>query len=79
MKKVNKDDNLGMSMGLVGSSSAESDPATTCQIAGLGTPRARATEPGRGSNLRLVYTQLEKRPAAEGEKSADVHLEGGAS
>ena len=47
----------GVSMDLVGSSSAESDLAITWQIARLRTPRARATEPDRGPNLRLAYAR----------------------
>ena len=38
-------------MGLVGYGSVESDPVITCQLAQLCTPRARATEPGRGQKL----------------------------
>ena len=43
---------FGAFMGLIGSSSAESDPVVTCQLARLRTLRARATKPGRGPNLR---------------------------
>ena len=53
----------------------------TCQIERLRTPRARATEPGRGPNLRREYTRVpclprsrkrEEEPAARREKLADM-------
>ena len=72
---------VGVSMVLRGSGSAESDAVITCQLVRLGTPKARATEPSRGPNLRLVYTrppcvlrgrEREERPAARRETVSDV-------
>ena len=69
-------------MNLLGSASAESDPVKTSQLARLRFPRAHATEPGRGPNLRLVYTRApcappsgeqEKRHAAGRENLANAH------
>ena len=40
---------------LLGSSSAESNPVSTCQISRFGPPRARATEPARDPACAVVY------------------------
>ena len=76
-----KNTELWFSIVLRGSGSAKSDHAITCHFARLLTPRARATEPGRGPTWRLVCRwppcvhhsrEGEKKPAAGTEKVADV-------
>ena len=46
---------FGVSMDLFGCGLAEIDPTKRASSPRLGTPRARATEPGRDHNFRVVY------------------------
>ena len=59
-EKQNKNDILGVSMALLGSADRKAIPWLLARSSDFeGTPRARATEPGRGQNVRLlmVYTR----------------------
>ena len=81
LEQWSKRADMKVSIDLLGSSSAESDPVITRHISRLRTPRARAMEPTRDPNfrrgvqvapLRALQPRARERPTGAGEKRANI-------